>query len=81
MKRRTKVTLNLPEALLAHFRVYAAARGHSMSVLMTEAVQSLLDNDRDWESAKRRSLEHMRNAPDSGRGEVRNWTRDGIHTR
>lgn len=66
---------------MKQFRVYAAARDQSMTALMNEAVQAMLDKDRGWELAKRRAMKRMREAPDSGCGEVRNWTRDEIHER
>lgn len=48
---------------------------------MTDAIEALMNHDTDRESAKRRFLEGIRNAPDRGTGGVITWTRDEIHER
>ncbi|HTU47407.1 MAG TPA: hypothetical protein VMF91_20255 [Bryobacteraceae bacterium] len=81
MKEHQNVTLSLPKPLLRRFRVYAAERNQSMSRVMTDAIEGLLNHDDPRESAKRRFLEGIRNAPDWGTGGKITWTRDEIHER
>jgi len=81
VKKYQNVTLSLPKAMLRRFRVYAAARNRPMTSVMTEAIQTLLDNEERTEKAKRRFLERIRNAPDLGTRGVITWTGDEIHER
>ena len=75
------VTLSLPGPLLRKFRIYAAARNESMTSVMAEAIQKLMDQDEHGQASKRRFIERIRNAPHRGtRGRV-TWTRDELHER
>jgi hypothetical protein len=73
------VTLSLPAPLLHRFKVFAALHNQSMSSLMAKAVDKLMEQDDDYEAAKRRFIEGMRNAPDLGTGGKIPWTRDELH--
>jgi hypothetical protein len=42
------VTLSLPEPLLRRFRVFAAERNQSMTSVMAEAIQGMIDADAQW---------------------------------
>ncbi len=64
--KTTNVTLSLPDPLLRRFRVYAATKNRSMSSLMTDAIEKIIDSADEAESAQRRLIERMRNAPDLG---------------
>jgi hypothetical protein len=75
------VTLNLPEALLRRFRIFAAEKNQSMTRLMAEAIQRLMEQDRRGAGAKHRFLERIRNAPDRGTGGEIRWSRDELHER
>ena len=81
MKPHRNVTLSLPEPLVRRFKVYAATRNQSMTGLMAEAIQSLMDEDEQTAKAKRRFLERIRNAPDRGTGGAVHWTREELHER
>ena len=84
VKEHRNVTLSLPEPLLRRFRVHAAERNQSMTALMTEAIQSLLDrDDREQQiaAAKRRILARIQNAPNWGTGGKITWTREELHER
>ena len=81
MKVHRNVTLSLPEPLVRRFRIYAATRNQSMTSLMAEAIQGLMDQDEQTAKAKRRFLERIRNAPDRGTGGAIRWTRDELHER
>jgi plasmid stability protein len=75
------VTLSLPEPLLRKFRVYAASHNKSMTSLMTEAIERMIAPDDEYEAARTRLIEGMRNARDLGTGGKITWTRDEIHER
>lgn len=81
MKAHKNVTLSLPEALLRRFRVYAASRNRSMTSVMADAIQKLMEQDEQTANNKRRFLEGIRNAPDRGTGGRVTWTRDELHER
>jgi hypothetical protein len=81
VKPHRNVTLSLPEPLVRRFKVYAATRNQSMTGLMAEAIQSLMDEDEQTAKAKRRFLERIRNAPDRGTGGAVRWTREELHER
>ena len=52
-----------------------------MTSLMTEAIRTLMDQEQQTASAKRRFLDQIRNAPDRGtKGKIR-WTREELHER
>jgi hypothetical protein len=75
------VTLSLPETLLKRFRIYAAERNQSMTHLMAEAIQALMNQGKRGAGAKRRFLDRIRNAPDRGtKGKIR-WSREELHER
>lgn len=81
MSSYKKVTLSLPEALLRRFRVYAAERNESMSHLMSEAIQALVDQDKRAASAKKRFLSRIQNSPDRGTNGTIRWSREELHER
>ena len=81
VKPHRNVTLSLPEPLVRRFKVYAATRNQSMTGLMAEAIQSLMDEDEQTAKANRRFLERIRNAPDRGTGGAVHWTREELHER
>ena len=81
MKAHKNVTLSLPEPLLRRFKVYAASRNRSMTSVMADAIQKLMEQDEETASAKRRFLGRIRNAPDRGTGGQVTWTRDELHER
>lgn len=81
MKQHRNVTLSLPETLLQRFRVFAAQRNQSMTELMAEAIEALMDQGRRSARAKQRFLRRIREAPDRGtKGKLR-WTREDLHER
>ena len=81
MKARKNVTLSISEPLLRRFRVYAAARNQSMTSLMTEAIQTMLDQDRQSARTQLRFLERIRHAPDRGTAGSVGWSREELHER
>src|SRR5882762_9992225 len=75
------VTLSLPEPLLRRFRVYAASRNQSMTKLMAEAIQLMIDREGERERANRRIIARMENAEDLGTNGEITWTRDELYER
>ena len=68
------------------FKIYADARGQSMTSLAAQAIQELMVRDpmekgQEYAAANRRLIERMRNAPDRGTGGTIPWTRDELHER
>ena len=75
------VTLSLPEPLLRRFRVYAASQNRSMTSLMADAIQRMLNTGSQESRAGRHFLDRIRNAPDRGTGGKILWTREELHER
>lgn len=83
MKAQThkNVTLSLPEPVLRRFRVFAAERNQSMTGLMTRAIEKLMEQDDEYEKAKRRAIARMRNASDLGTNGQIPWKREDLYDR
>jgi hypothetical protein len=71
----------MPEVLIRKFRIYAASHNESMSALMVEAIQRMIDQDQHNASARRRFSSRIRNAPGRGTQGAITWTRDELHER
>lgn len=56
---RTNVTVSIDEKLAREAKVLAAKRGTSLSRLVAERLESLVGDDRRYESARRRALKQM----------------------
>jgi hypothetical protein len=61
---KTNVTLKLDAALLRETRVIAAEEGRSVSALVTERLESLVRERKDFERARRRALSRLRKGLD-----------------
>ena len=75
------VTLSLPEPLVRRFKIYAATRQRSMTALMADALNAMLEHDAESEKAKRRFLERIEKAPDRGTKGRISWSREELHER
>jgi hypothetical protein len=75
------VTLSLPRRLLGRVKRLAADRGTSVSALMAEALQRLLDEEPAIPSRAARALTAMRSARSLGTDGTVNWTRGEVHER
>jgi metal-responsive CopG/Arc/MetJ family transcriptional regulator len=75
------VTLSLPEPLLRRFKVYAAQHDRSMSSLMADAIAKLVEQDADYERAKRSFLARIAKAPVRGTGPLITWKREDLYDR
>lgn len=74
------VTLSLPEPLLRRFRVLAAERNTSMSGLMVQAIEHILDSEDGARVAQARFVDRAERSPNRLDGGV-TWTRDDLHRR
>jgi hypothetical protein len=81
VKATKNVTLALPEPLLHRFRIFAASRNQSMTSLMAEAIQKMVDEDGAYERARKSFMDGIRNAPARGLTGKIPWTRDELYER
>lgn len=75
------ITLSLPREILREVKVLAARRDTSVSRLLTESLEELVQKDREYERAKNRSVEMMEVGRDLGTGGNISWRRDELHER
>jgi predicted transcriptional regulator len=75
------ITLAVPDRLLRKVKVLAAQRHTSVSRLLTETLQALVDRHDDFEAARRRSLARLERNLDLGTGGRPTWRRDDLHAR
>ena len=76
---RTNITVAISADLAREAKVLAARRGTSLSRLVAEKIEELVQRDREYGAAKRRALRRMRAASD--RGWRKPASRDEIHER
>lgn len=74
-------TLSIPEELLQKLRVHAAKRNESMTAVINDAIREKVEQDDDYEAAKRRILERLENPFDLGTNGRIPWTREELHRR
>jgi hypothetical protein len=76
---KTNITVKLDAGLVQAAKVLAARRGTSVSQLMAEHLESLVQRDRAYETSKQRALRRLR------RGTKLDWqkpaSRDELHER
>lgn len=78
---RQNVTLSLSKTLLRKAKILAVERQTSLSGLLADALEGLVRDADEYEKAKERALEYMKNARDLGtKGRIK-WTRDSLHER
>ena len=75
------ITLALPRDLLRQVKRLAADRETSVSALMAQALEGLANENRRYETARRRGLAALKSAKSLGAGGRRTWTRDDLHDR
>jgi len=78
---KTNVTLSLPADTIRRLKVLAAERGTSISRMLTERLEEILNRDEEYERARRRSLDMLEEGWDLGTGGRTTWTRDELHER
>jgi metal-responsive CopG/Arc/MetJ family transcriptional regulator len=75
------LTISLPVPLLRKLRVCAAKKSRSMSSLIADAVEKVVEEDDEYERAKRSFIARLNNLPDRTFGGQITWTRDELHER
>ena len=78
---KQNVTLALPADTIRRLKVLAAERGSSISRMLTEQLEEILERDDVYERATRRILSHFEQGFELGTGGRRTWTRDELHER
>lgn len=78
---KQNVTLALPADKVRRLKVLAAERGSSISRMLTEALDEILDRESGYEAARRRSLARLEQGWDLGTYGRITWTRDELHER
>jgi hypothetical protein len=75
---RRNLTVQLDEDVIRKAKVLAARRGTSVSALVADELEQLVDRDARYEEARRRATEIL--AASAARG-GRTWRRDELHER
>jgi hypothetical protein len=78
---KTNVTLALPAETLRRLKVLAAQKGSSISRMLTEQLDEMLDREVGYERARRRSLASLDRGWALGTGGRATWRRDELHER
>lgn len=75
------VTLALPAETIRRLKVLAAERGSSISRMLTEQLDELLDRETGYERARRTALADLDRGWPLGGGGRPTWSRDELHER
>ncbi len=78
---KQNVTLALPSDTVRRLKVLAAERGSSISRMLTEQLEEMLDRESGYERARKRSLATLARGYNLGTGGKASWTRDELHER
>lgn len=78
---KKNITLALPADTIRRLKVLAAERDSSISRMLTEQLEELLDRDSGYERARKHSLAMLARGYDLGTGGKAAWTRDELHER
>ena len=75
------VTLAVPKDILRKAKLLAVRRNISLSRLLTEALEELVEGEEEYESARRRHLAILEQGLDLGTGGRATWRREDLHER
>ncbi len=75
------VTLSLPKSVLRKAKVLAAQRETSISALLTQALEDLVNRDDAYRGACAQALEELDRGFAMGTQGCVTWTRDELHER
>jgi predicted transcriptional regulator len=78
---RQNVTVALPAETIRRLEVLAAERGSSLSRMLTEQLNELLDRESGYQPARRRSIAALERGWPFGTNGVARWSRDDLHAR
>lgn len=75
------ITLSLPRELLKRLKRLAADRETSISLLISEALARLVDEDKRYSAARKRAMRALHSARSLGTCGRDTWSRDELHER
>lgn len=75
------VTLSIPKSVLLKAKRLAVERGTSLSALLSQTLQEIVDAEDEYEQARARHLAILDNPSDLGTNGKITWTRDDLHGR
>lgn len=78
---KQNVTLSLPKETLRKAKIAAIEQNSSLSALLTQALEDIVDRADRYELAKERQRALMRQGFNLGLSDSRNWTREELHER
>ena len=78
---KQNITLALPKHLLQRAKLLAVQKQTSISGLLTEALEEMVDLEEGYSRARDRHLALMAQGFDLGTGGSIDWTRDELHER
>ena len=78
---KQNVTLALPADTVRRLKVLAAERGSSISRMLTEQLDELLDRESGYERARTQALRNLERGFELGLGDKVTWSRDELHER
>ena len=81
MRHLLNLTLALPADKVRRLEVLAAERGSSISRMLTDALDEILDRESGYEAARQRSLAQLERGWELGTNGRISWTRDELHER
>jgi len=75
------ITLSLPRRLLKRVKLLAVKRDTSVSGLMTDLLEEVVERDDDYERARRRAIALLGDPRPMGTSGRASWTREELHRR
>lgn len=75
------ITLSLPEELLKQARIIAVKRDTSVSRMVADTLQEIVERETGYEQARQRSIARLEKGFHLGTGGKASWTRDELHDR
>ena len=78
---KQNLTLALPVDTVRRLKVLAAERGTSISRMLTERLDEILNREDEYERARRRILADLDRGWDLGTNGRITWSRDELHER
>ncbi len=78
---KQNVTLALSAETIRRLKVLAAERDSSISRMLTEQLEELLDRETGYDRARRQALRDLEHGWELGLGDKVTWSRDELHER
>jgi hypothetical protein len=78
---KQNITLSIPEEVLRKIKILATQRKITVSQLLTEALERLIQAETDYEEARRRQLDWLEHGFNLGLGNNKPASREDLHKR